>query len=163
MPRSLQPTASRVDRLLQDIVHRERFEQMVEEMGQWSNAELEWACISEMEILAGATVSAFDSPDAFVDAFQRRAPDLCDPVGLAMARAHWDREHWLHVHGRHGTSQVVVPRNSVHPVHVGWFGPGIVVVCPCGVRLAILREFIPPGFEDLPQHAVAMEHDYCGD
>jgi hypothetical protein len=135
---------------------------MVEDMTQWSNAELEWACISDMETLAGATVLAFDSPDAFVDAFRRRAPDLCDPVGLGMARAHWNREHWLRVHRPHGTSQVIVPVNSVHPHHVGWFGPGIVVVCPCGERLAILREFIPPGFEDLPHHAVVMERDYFG-
>ena len=87
-----------------------------------------------------------------------RDREATEPL-IELCRAHWNRHHWLDVHRPHGMWHVIVPVNCVQPPRGPW-GPGVIAACPCGARLAILREHIPREFETLPHDHVDMEADW---
>lgn len=138
MTKSLAGAAARVDRLWRRL---ERAESDVEALAStWTDGELERQLVALMEDLTGPAFT-YDSGEEFVEAVLRLNPSSTRHHALARAHgyAHWGRERWLRDHRRHGDLVIERPTNCVHPPFGHW-GPGIVAVCGCGARLAILHE-----------------------
>jgi hypothetical protein len=153
--RSLAPERKRADRLFSRVVVSEA--EATERMNRMSDGELEATMIRAIERLVGPAV-AFEGADAFAQALSHR---LCGDVTnrlSAMLRAHWAREQWLRTHATHSLV-VVAPQVCVQPLHGHW-GPGVVLACGCGVRLAVLNELVPAWTQTLPRCEVDRECDF---